>query len=102
MLDWMLMPYKRYADFSGRSRRKEFWLFQLFVFIVYGQVAIKPHNLTQTMVGASISTPFSSKVLFSASSDLKRPFSSKSPYGILMRPGIWPRCRPGRGSGAWA
>jgi uncharacterized membrane protein YhaH (DUF805 family) len=35
MLDWMLMPYKRYADFSGRSRRKEFWLFQLFVFIVY-------------------------------------------------------------------
>lgn len=29
MLEWMLMPLKRYADFSGRSRRKEFWMFQL-------------------------------------------------------------------------
>ncbi|MBK6802517.1 DUF805 domain-containing protein [Novosphingobium sp.] len=35
MLDWMLMPYKRYADFSGRSRRKEFWMFYLFVMVVY-------------------------------------------------------------------
>ena len=34
MLEWMLMPLKRYADFSGRSRRKEFWLFQLLNIIV--------------------------------------------------------------------
>lgn len=34
-MDWMLMPYRRYADFSGRSRRKEFWMFQLLVLIVY-------------------------------------------------------------------
>lgn len=26
----MLMPLKRYADFSGRSRRKEYWMFVLF------------------------------------------------------------------------
>jgi uncharacterized membrane protein YhaH (DUF805 family) len=31
MLDYMLMPLKRYAEFSGRSRRKEFWFFVLFV-----------------------------------------------------------------------
>ena len=24
-MDYMLMPWRRYADFSGRSRRKEFW-----------------------------------------------------------------------------
>jgi uncharacterized membrane protein YhaH (DUF805 family) len=35
MLDWMLMPYKRYADFSGRSRRKEYWMFVLLFAIVY-------------------------------------------------------------------
>lgn len=35
MLDWMLMPYKRYADFSGRSQRKEYWMFVLFFVIVY-------------------------------------------------------------------
>ena len=34
-MEWMLMPYRRYADFSGRSRRKEYWMFQLLVVIVY-------------------------------------------------------------------
>ena len=28
------MPLKRYTDFSGRSRRKEYWMFVLGVFIV--------------------------------------------------------------------
>jgi uncharacterized membrane protein YhaH (DUF805 family) len=26
---WMIMPFKRYADFSGRSQRKEYWMFFL-------------------------------------------------------------------------
>lgn len=26
---WMLLPLKRYADFNGRSWRKEFWMFTL-------------------------------------------------------------------------
>ena len=33
-MEWMLMPLQRYADFSGRSRRKEYWMFFLFCFIV--------------------------------------------------------------------
>lgn len=33
-MDWMLMPYRRYFDFSGRSRRKEYWMFALFTFLV--------------------------------------------------------------------
>ena len=32
-MEWMLMPLKRYAQFSGRSRRKEYWMFMLFVII---------------------------------------------------------------------
>lgn len=28
-MDYMLLPLKRYADFSGRSRRKEYWMFFL-------------------------------------------------------------------------
>lgn len=28
--DWMLLPFKRWSDFSGRSCRAEFWWFQLF------------------------------------------------------------------------
>ena len=33
-MEWMLMPLKRYADFSGRSRRMEFWMWQLAKFLV--------------------------------------------------------------------
>ena len=29
-MQWMLLPLRRYADFSGRSRRKEYWMFALF------------------------------------------------------------------------
>jgi uncharacterized membrane protein YhaH (DUF805 family) len=32
-MEWMLMPLKRYADFSGRSRRKEYWMFVLGIFL---------------------------------------------------------------------
>ena len=33
-MNWMLMPLRRYADFAGRSRRMEFWMFQLLNAIV--------------------------------------------------------------------
>jgi uncharacterized membrane protein YhaH (DUF805 family) len=33
-MEWMLMPYRRYAEFSGRSRRMEYWMFALFQAIV--------------------------------------------------------------------
>ena len=32
-MEWMLLPYRRYAEFSGRSRRREFWLWALFIFL---------------------------------------------------------------------
>ena len=33
-MDWMLMPLRRYAEFSGRSRRMEYWMFALLNVIV--------------------------------------------------------------------
>lgn len=33
-MEWMILPLKRYADFQGRSRRKEFWMFQLLNLLV--------------------------------------------------------------------
>jgi uncharacterized membrane protein YhaH (DUF805 family) len=39
-MEWMLMPLRRYADFSGRSRRKEYWMFTLFILLVYAVVGI--------------------------------------------------------------
>ena len=32
-MDWMTLPLKRYADFSGRSRRKEYWMYTLGIII---------------------------------------------------------------------
>ena len=31
----MLLPFKRYADFEGRSRRKEYWMYQVFTLLIY-------------------------------------------------------------------
>jgi uncharacterized membrane protein YhaH (DUF805 family) len=32
-MEHMLAPLRRYADFSGRSRRKEFWSWVLFIWV---------------------------------------------------------------------
>lgn len=39
-MKWYLEPLKKYAMFEGRSRRKEFWQFALFVFLVQVVLAI--------------------------------------------------------------
>ena len=33
-MGWAIEPLRKYATFSGRSRRKEYWLFVLFVIVV--------------------------------------------------------------------
>lgn len=39
-MEWMTLPLKRYADFSGRSRRKEYWMYTLLIVIVAVVVGI--------------------------------------------------------------
>jgi len=34
-MHWMFMPLRRYAEFSGRSRRMEYWMYTLGVCIVW-------------------------------------------------------------------
>jgi uncharacterized membrane protein YhaH (DUF805 family) len=34
-MEYMFMPLKRYAEFSGRSRRMEYWMFVLFQIILW-------------------------------------------------------------------
>lgn len=33
-MEYMLMPLKKFADFNGRARRKEYWMFMLFYLII--------------------------------------------------------------------
>jgi uncharacterized membrane protein YhaH (DUF805 family) len=67
MLEWMLMPLKRYADFSGRSRRSEYWWFTLFVTVV----AI-------VLVALMMAGGFSTAAMMEASA----PGSSVNPAGL--------------------
>lgn len=34
-MEHLFAPLKRYAEFTGRSRRREFWTWFLFVFVMY-------------------------------------------------------------------
>jgi len=34
-MEWMLLPLRRYADFTGRSQRQEYWMFILFSALLY-------------------------------------------------------------------
>lgn len=38
-MNWYLAPLKKYASFSGRARRKEFFIFALINAVVYGALA---------------------------------------------------------------
>ncbi|ALV34321.1 DUF805 domain-containing protein [Streptomyces sp. CdTB01] len=41
-MSWFIEALKKYAEFSGRSRRKEYWMFALFVGIIDVILAIIP------------------------------------------------------------
>lgn len=34
-MEWYLKVLKQFADFEGRARRKEYWMFALFNFIIF-------------------------------------------------------------------
>ena len=39
-IDWATLPLKKYADFSGRASRSEYWWFYLLIIIVYAVAMI--------------------------------------------------------------
>lgn len=50
-LAWVLLPLRRYADFNGRSTRKEFWMFMLgcnIVTFVLGFIALADTDFGRT------------------------------------------------------
>lgn len=60
MLEYMILPFKRYADFKGRSRRKEYWSFALLnviVVTVLMLVMVGPGGLSGMMSGMDYTYP---------------------------------------------
>jgi uncharacterized membrane protein YhaH (DUF805 family) len=57
-MEWALLPYKRYAEFTGRSRRMEYWSYTLFnlilmivIFVPALALAGDSANLSDTTIG---------------------------------------------------
>jgi uncharacterized membrane protein YhaH (DUF805 family) len=50
-MDWYLQVLKKYAEFGGRARRKEYWMFALFN-IIFLIVAMILDNVFGTTIGA--------------------------------------------------
>lgn len=50
-MEYMLMPLKKFADFEGRARRKEYWMFVLFSIIVSIPLSIIDAMLFNTAEG---------------------------------------------------
>lgn len=49
-MEWAMMPLKRYAQFSGRSRRKEYWWFALLTVAVYTVAALVDNGLGMAVI----------------------------------------------------
>jgi uncharacterized membrane protein YhaH (DUF805 family) len=49
-MEYMFLPLKRYAEFSGRSRRMEFWMFTLFQIILWCVFVV----LAMTVLGSAL------------------------------------------------
>ena len=39
-MEWMILPLKRYAEFTGRARPKEYWMYVLFLILCYMALGI--------------------------------------------------------------
>tara|TARA_B100000678_G_scaffold265536_1_gene249730 strand:+ start:1141 stop:1599 length:459 start_codon:yes stop_codon:yes gene_type:complete len=60
-MQWMILPFKRYFDFQGRSRRLEFWMFALLnviVFFVLGAITVGTGSTLSQLDAANRNDPF--------------------------------------------
>jgi uncharacterized membrane protein YhaH (DUF805 family) len=66
-IEWATRPLKKYADFSGRAPRAEYWWFYLFLIIAYfvavfidmtlGSSLIGPYGILTTLLWLAILIP---------------------------------------------
>jgi uncharacterized membrane protein YhaH (DUF805 family) len=53
-MQWMLLPYRRYFEFSGRSRRMEYWMFTLFGILVNAAITVVLGRTAYTSMGSFV------------------------------------------------
>ena len=53
-MNWYIQALKKYADFSGRARRREYWFYMLFYVIIVCVLSIVDGFIGTTMQGGGI------------------------------------------------
>lgn len=93
-MEWLVLPFKRYAEFTGRSRRREFWMFQLFNVVITLLIFVPA-----TMIAPSTSNSQvrSGDAGFSASANFQTDFAGNpvsmalvSIYGVYVLAALVP------------
>ncbi len=80
-MEWMILPFKRYVDFSGRSRRMEFWMFQLLNALV---AVVLAGPFFVSFIGASLATPDDPAATEAAMAALLEGGMSLSMIGVIL------------------
>ena len=80
-MEWMILPLKKYAQFSGRSQRKEYWMWVLFIFIVSTLLRV-----VEQMLGLSPTMPTGTTNYFAGIGG-NGPFSGLFGLAVLV-PGL--------------
>jgi uncharacterized membrane protein YhaH (DUF805 family) len=55
-MEWAILPLRKYADFTGRSRRKEYWSFVLLTVAVFAVLYFVERQLDLTTRGMGLLT----------------------------------------------
>jgi uncharacterized membrane protein YhaH (DUF805 family) len=77
----MILPFRRYADFQGRSRRMEFWIFQL---LNFGVALVLAGPFFVSFIGASIANPDDPAATEAAMTALIEGGMSLSMVGLIL------------------
>lgn len=80
-MEWMLLPLKRYAQFSGRARPKEYWMYVLFILICYIVIMA-----VERMLGLSSGSQWASQEGMSASAGFQ---SNGGPLSLIFALGTF-------------
>lgn len=78
-MEWMTLPLRRYFQFSGRSRRKEFWMFWLFTILV-GIAA----GIVDNLLGYGRTTTYSAPGTFNWSTTTSGPVNAIATLLLLI------------------
>ncbi|MGB1262140.1 MAG: DUF805 domain-containing protein [Cognaticolwellia sp.] len=56
-MDYFIDALKKYADFTGRARRKEYWMFVLVYMIINVILAVLGFDIISALVGLALFVP---------------------------------------------